>query len=109
MPTERLSMRKTKEILRLKWQHGRSHREIARALAVGVGTPSDVAKRALAANLTTWDAIAALSGDRGSDTRCTRCVDNSRSYPHKEYKLCLTPSYSEHIARPPAQERANPP
>jgi hypothetical protein len=61
MPTERLSMRKTKEILRLKWQHGRSHREIARALAVGVGTPSDVAKRALAANLTTWDAVAALS------------------------------------------------
>ena len=61
MPTERLSMRKTREILRLKWQHGRSHREIARALAVGVGTPSDVAKRAIAANLTTWDAIAALS------------------------------------------------
>ena len=54
-------MRKTKEILRLKWQHGRSHWEIACALAVGVGTPSDVAKRAIAANLTTWDAIAALS------------------------------------------------
>ena len=54
-------MRKTREILRLKWQHGRSHREIARALAVGVGTPSDVAKRALAAGLTTWNAIAALS------------------------------------------------
>ena len=30
MPTERLSMRKTREILRLKWQQGRTHREIAR-------------------------------------------------------------------------------
>lgn len=56
-------MRKTREILRLKWHHGRSHREIARALAVGVGTPSDVAKRAIAAGLTTWEAIAALSDD----------------------------------------------
>jgi len=40
MPTERLSMRKTREILRLKWQQGRTHREIARALAIGAGTPS---------------------------------------------------------------------
>ncbi len=56
-------MRKTREILRLKWQHGRSHREIARALAVGVGTPSDVAKRATTAGLTTWEAVAALSDD----------------------------------------------
>jgi hypothetical protein len=63
MPTERLSMRKTKEILRLKWQHGRSHREIARALAVGVGTPSYVAKRATAAGLTSWEAVAALSDE----------------------------------------------
>ena len=56
-------MRKTREILRLKWQQGRSHREIARALAVGVGTPSDVAKRAGAAGLETWEAIDALSDD----------------------------------------------
>jgi len=45
MPTERLSMRKTKEILRLKWQHQRSHREIARAFAVGVGTLSLIHSR----------------------------------------------------------------
>ena len=53
-------MRKTREILRLKLQQGRSHREIARALAVGVGTPSDVAKRARAAGLAEWDAIATI-------------------------------------------------
>src|SRR5438105_650732 len=63
MPTERLSMRKTREILRLKWQQGRSHREIARALGIGVGTPSDVAKRAKAAGIESWEAVDALSDD----------------------------------------------
>jgi hypothetical protein len=38
-------MRKTREILRLKWQQRRSHREIATALSIGAGTPSDVAAR----------------------------------------------------------------
>jgi hypothetical protein len=63
VPTERLSMRKTREILRLKWQQGRSHREIAHALAIGSGTPSDVAKRALAAGIASWEAVAALDDD----------------------------------------------
>ena len=56
-------MRKTREILRLKWQHDRSHREIARALAVGVGTPSDVGKRAKQARIETWEQVAAMSDD----------------------------------------------
>lgn len=50
MATERLSMRKTREILRLK-ELKRSHREIARALDVGVATVSDVVARAKAAQL----------------------------------------------------------
>lgn len=56
-------MRKTKEILRLKLQQQRSHREIAAALGVGVGTPSNVATAAKSVGLTSWDAIAALSDD----------------------------------------------
>ncbi len=56
-------MRKTREILRLKWQHERSHREIARALAVGVGTVSDVGKRAKQAGIETWRAVDALTDD----------------------------------------------
>lgn len=56
-------MRKTREILRLKWQQGRSHREIAHALAIGPGTPSDVAKRALAAGIASWEDVAALDDD----------------------------------------------
>ena len=56
-------MRKTREILRLKWQQGRSHREIATALAIGAGTPSDVAARARAAGLESWEAVDVLSDD----------------------------------------------
>jgi transposase len=58
MATERLSMRKTREILRLK-ELKRSHREISRALGVGGATVSEVAARAKVAQLD-WAAIAAL-------------------------------------------------
>lgn len=63
MPTERLSMRKTKEILRLKWQHDRSHRQIAAALAIGDGTPHEVIARAKGAGLASWADIEALADD----------------------------------------------
>lgn len=56
-------MRKTREILRLKLQQQRSHREIAVALGVGVGTPSNVATAARNAGLTSWDAVAALNDE----------------------------------------------
>lgn len=59
MATERLSMRKTREILRLK-ELKRSHREISRALNVGGATVSEVAARAKVAQLD-WAAITALS------------------------------------------------
>jgi transposase len=56
-------MRKTREILRLKWVHGRSHREIAIALVVGVGTTSQVVARAKRANITCWPEVEALSDE----------------------------------------------
>jgi len=59
MATERLPMRKIKEILRQKWLLGRRHRQIARALGVGVGTVSSVVTRADAAELS-WEQIEAL-------------------------------------------------
>ncbi len=62
MPTERLSMRKTREILRLKWLLARSHREIQRATGAGLGTISDTATRATAAQLD-WGAVEQLSDD----------------------------------------------
>ena len=60
MATERLPMRKIREILRLKWTAGRRHRQIARALGVGVGTVSEVVRGAAAAGLD-WERVAALS------------------------------------------------
>lgn len=58
MATERLPMRKTREILRLK-ELKRSHREISRALGVGGATVSEAAGRARAAGLD-WAAVAAM-------------------------------------------------
>jgi len=45
MATERLPMHKAREILRLKWTAARRHRQIARALRVGVGTVSAALER----------------------------------------------------------------
>ena len=38
MPAPRLSMRKIREVLRLKHERGLSHRAVAQACAIGVGT-----------------------------------------------------------------------
>lgn len=56
-------MRKTREILRLKWLQGRSHREIARTIGVGVGSPTQVVARARRAKITCWPEVEALSDD----------------------------------------------
>jgi transposase len=43
--------------------HGRSHREIARAIGVGVGTPTQVVARAKRAQITRWAEVEALSDE----------------------------------------------
>jgi transposase len=45
MATERLSMRQIREVLRQKWVLGRSHREVAESLRVGLGTISLVLEK----------------------------------------------------------------
>src|SRR5580658_2351845 len=60
MATERLSMRKSREILRLKWVLGRSHREVERACSVGLGTVSETVGRARVAGLD-WAAVERLT------------------------------------------------
>lgn len=60
MANERLSMRKTREILRLKWELGRTHREVATSLGIGLGTVSLVLERAQAAGLRR-EAVGSLS------------------------------------------------
>jgi len=51
MPGLRVSMRKTREILRLRWGEGRSLREVGQACGVGATTVHDVLARATAAGL----------------------------------------------------------
>ena len=62
MATERVPMRKIREILRLKWVAQRSHREVARSLGVSPGAVASAVGRARAAALT-WEAVEALSDD----------------------------------------------
>ena len=49
MSQQRLSMRKIRELMRLKYELGRSHREIAASLGIANSTVSDYVRRASAA------------------------------------------------------------
>lgn len=52
MPRERLSMRNIREVLRLRWEQGLSHRQIVASCNVGQGTVVEYLRRAAAAGLT---------------------------------------------------------
>ena len=51
MSAKRLSMRKVKEVLRLKWLCGLSHRQIAESCSIGRTTVSEYLRRAKVAGL----------------------------------------------------------
>lgn len=59
MAKERLSMRKTKEILRLRWSQGLSVRETARSVGASTGVVDKAVCRARTAGLS-WDEVEAL-------------------------------------------------
>lgn len=63
MATERLSMRKTKEILRQKWVLGRTHRAIATSVGVSAGAVGATLERAQAADLHAWVDVEQLGED----------------------------------------------
>ena len=60
MPTERLCMRHTREILRHKWLLGSSHRLVTSSLKVSHGAITDTTQRALRAGLE-WDSVCDLA------------------------------------------------
>jgi len=62
MPNRRLSMRKTKEVLRLKYDCGISEREIARSCQVSRSTVADYIRRAAAAKVTWAEASVLAEG-----------------------------------------------
>ena len=59
MPTARLCMRHTREILRHKWLLGSSHRLVTLSLKVSHGAITDTTQRAVRAGLD-WDSVCAL-------------------------------------------------
>jgi hypothetical protein len=59
MATERLSMRKTREILRHRWVLGRGYRDVARSVDVSLGAVWLAVQRAAEAGLD-WAAVEAL-------------------------------------------------
>ena len=63
MSTERVLMRKIREILRQRWDQGRSHRKVARSLGLGVATVWTTEQRAMVAGLG-WKAVQELSDDQ---------------------------------------------
>jgi hypothetical protein len=62
MPTERLSMRRIREVLRLKYAQGLSERAIAASFGLGKGTVRAYLGRARTAGLT-WPLPGALTDD----------------------------------------------
>jgi transposase len=59
MATERLPMRKTREVLRLRWELGLTVRETSRGLGVSVGVVQKTSSRATLAGLN-WEAVKGL-------------------------------------------------
>ena len=59
MATERLPMRKIREVLRLRWQLQLSMREVARSAVVSLGVAQKIASRAAAAGMT-WASVEAM-------------------------------------------------
>ena len=90
MATERLSMRKTREILRQKWELGRSHREVAASVGLSSGAVGAALARAAAAGLV-WEAVGALSDEAleerlyGVKPTTTRAAPDC-AYMHAERK-----------------------
>lgn len=62
MPTERLSMRKVREILTLKWERDLSERQVANSVGVGRSTVQKCVRRAKLAGLS-WPLPQALSDE----------------------------------------------
>src|SRR6201747_254655 len=63
MPRERLSMRKIRELLRLRWEHHLPQRVISQSLGLSQGSISDYLSRARRAGLT-WPLPEALDDAR---------------------------------------------
>lgn len=103
-------MRKTKEVLRLKFELGLSHREVGRSLGLSPGTVAKTVGRLEAAGLT-WEVAQALSEDAletklygAASTAATRPLPDF-SKVHAEYRrvgVTLALLHAEYLESEPA-------
>jgi transposase len=84
MATERLSMRKTREILRQKLELGRSHREVGASVGLSVGAVSATLARATAAGLC-WETVQALTDEELDERLYGAKAVAARPLPDFEY------------------------
>ena len=82
MPQERLSMRKIREVLRLKWECQLPHRAIARSCSISHSTVGEYVRLATQAGLS-WP----LPEDLDDDELCRRLYPDSDSSPRSSRPL----------------------
>lgn len=85
MATKRLTMSKTKEILRHKWVLGRSHREVARCLDISAGMVGATLARASKAGLSEWSHVAELDDAALEERLYERKLESARPHPDCAY------------------------
>lgn len=81
MATKRLTMTKTKEILRHKWALGRSHREVALSLGVSAGMVGATLARASKAGLLAWNDVADIDDEVLEQRLYPRTIEATRPGP----------------------------
>ena len=81
MATPRLTMSKTKEILRQKWLLGRSHRQVAKSLSVSAGVVGSMLSRATKAGLASWAEVEALDDAQLDERLYGRKLEPTRPPP----------------------------
>jgi transposase len=84
MATERLPMRTIREILRQKWQLGRSNRAVARSVGLSVGAIGGTLHRARAAGLATWAAVEAVADEELAARLYHRRAGGARPRPQPD-------------------------
>ena len=77
MAKRRLPMRQLRQILKLKYHTGLTHREIAKACSIGAGTVSTYVARAREAGLT-WPLPPELDDATGADDQATADQDDEQ-------------------------------
>src|SRR5262249_42688500 len=106
MATERLPMRIIREILRQKWQLGRSNRAVARSVGLNVGAIGGTLHRARAAGLVTWAAVEGVSGDALAARLYARRAGPWRGRPHARW--CATRTHTPHLRATSCSSRSAP-